>query len=209
MAAAGAAPGALGLARPAASGSRWRRKPARQDFSRIPEARRIIGMAAAVRESLATEAIRARTAASIAPASAAVASAVRPAEPKATDGPGRAPNRCVTAPNRCVTARSSPASITSTLPTDVTALGSRHFPYYQAYAVLPKLADGGQQAIHLGLVVVVDEPGPDRAAGVPQAERPGQFPRVVVAVPYVDRPRREALGHLPRRVPGHGEERRR
>src|SRR5579863_1830689 len=83
MAAAGAAEGALGLARPAASGSRWRRNAARQHFSRIPEARRIIGMAA-VPESLATEAIRAKTAASMAPASTAVASAVRPAEPKAT-----------------------------------------------------------------------------------------------------------------------------
>src|SRR5579862_4145530 len=172
MAAAGAAEGALGLARPAASGSRWRRKPARQDFSRIPEARRIIGMAAAVRESLATEAIRARTAASMAPASAAVASAVRPAESKATDGPGRAPNRCVTAPtkcvtapNRCVTARSSPASITSTLPTDVTALGLQT-PQQSAYAPGPQFPDGGQQAIDLGLVVVVDDPGPDRAAGV-------------------------------------------
>ncbi len=116
MAAAGAAPGALGLARPAASGSRWRKNAARQDFSRIPEVRRIIGMAAAVRESLATEASRASTAASMAPASTAVASAVRPAEPHTPEGLGRAPAKCVTA-------RSSPASIASTLPTDVTILG--------------------------------------------------------------------------------------
>ena len=133
MAAAGAADGALGLARPAASGSRWRWNAARQDFSRIPEVRRIIGMAAAVRESLATEASRASTAARMAPASTAVASAVRPAE-----GLGRAPARCVTA-------RSNPASITSTLPTDVTALGSQT-SLLSAYAVRSQFPDGGQQA---------------------------------------------------------------
>ena len=46
MAAAWAADGALGLARPAASGSRWRKNAARQDFSRSAEARRIMGSAA-------------------------------------------------------------------------------------------------------------------------------------------------------------------
>src|SRR5262245_5898765 len=49
-AAAGAADGALGLGRPAASGSRWRRNAARQDFSRSAEARRVIGRAAVDRE---------------------------------------------------------------------------------------------------------------------------------------------------------------
>ena len=77
MAAAGAADGALGLDRPAASGSRWRRNTAPQDFSRSAEARRIIGSAAVVRDGLATEVSRASTAANIAPARTAVASAVR------------------------------------------------------------------------------------------------------------------------------------
>ena len=78
MAAAGAADGALGLDRPAASGSRWRRNAARQDFSRSAEARRTIGSAAVVRDRLATEVSRASTAANMAPARTAVASAVRP-----------------------------------------------------------------------------------------------------------------------------------
>src|SRR2546423_2173082 len=77
-AAAGAAEGALGLDRPAASGSRWRRNPARQDFSRNAEARRIIGSAADVRDGLDTEVSRTRIAASIAPARTAPAIAVRP-----------------------------------------------------------------------------------------------------------------------------------
>ena len=67
-AAAGAADGALGLDRPAASGSRWRKNAARQDFSRSAEARRIIGRAAVARERLATEVSRASTAANMAPA---------------------------------------------------------------------------------------------------------------------------------------------
>src|SRR5580658_1715846 len=62
-AAAWAADGALGLARPAASGSRWRRNAARQDFSRSARARRINGRAVAVRETPATEVSRASTAA--------------------------------------------------------------------------------------------------------------------------------------------------
>src|SRR5215470_13029462 len=76
-AAAGAADGALGLGRPAASGSRWRRNAARQDFSRSAEARRVIGRAAVARERLATEASRTSTAANTAPARTAVARAVR------------------------------------------------------------------------------------------------------------------------------------
>src|SRR5260370_41854898 len=68
MAAAWAADGALGLDRPAASGSRWRKNAARQDFSRSAEVRRIIGRAAVERETLQTEGSRARTATSTAPA---------------------------------------------------------------------------------------------------------------------------------------------
>src|SRR3977135_3532521 len=77
-AAAGAAEGALGLDRPAASGSRWRRNPAHQDFSRSAEARRIIGRAADVRDGPDTEVSRTRIAASMAPARPAPAIAVRP-----------------------------------------------------------------------------------------------------------------------------------
>src|SRR6185295_7341191 len=81
-AAARAAEGALGLDRPAASGSRWRKNAARQDFSRRADVRRIIGSAAVVRERLAAEVSRASTAAaSTAPARTAApprASAVRP-----------------------------------------------------------------------------------------------------------------------------------
>src|ERR1700677_5261158 len=55
-----------------------------------------------------------------------------------------------------------------------------------AYAGRSELEHGGQQPVHLGLVVVVDEPGADGAAGVPQAARAGQLPRVVVAPPHVD-----------------------
>src|SRR6202050_2201279 len=83
-AAAGAAVGALGLFRPAASGSRCRKNAARQDFSRSAEARRISGIAAASPDTLATEATSASTAARMAPARAAGARPVRAAEP---DGP--------------------------------------------------------------------------------------------------------------------------
>src|SRR2546423_15296046 len=83
-AAAGAADGALGLARPAASGSRWRRNAARQDFSRSAEARRIIGSAAVVRDRLAPEVSRASTVANLAPARTAAASAGRPEGPAAS-----------------------------------------------------------------------------------------------------------------------------
>src|SRR5580704_8797260 len=76
VAAAGAAEGALGLVRPAASGSRWRKNAARQDFSRSARARRISGRAAAVREPPATEGSRASTAANIAPARTVAARAV-------------------------------------------------------------------------------------------------------------------------------------
>src|SRR5580704_4705204 len=78
VAAAGAAEGALGLVRPAASGSRWRKNAARQDFSRSARARRISGRAAAVRETPATEVSRASTAANMAPARTVAARAVRP-----------------------------------------------------------------------------------------------------------------------------------
>src|SRR5260370_20001394 len=77
-AAAEAADGAVGLDLPAASGSRWRRNAARQDFSRSAEARRIIGRPAVARERLATEVSRASTAANMTPASTAPARAVRP-----------------------------------------------------------------------------------------------------------------------------------
>ena len=73
-AAAGAAEGALGRDRPAASGSRWRKNATRQDLSRSAETRRVIG-AAAARESPATEVSRASTAANTAPARMAAASA--------------------------------------------------------------------------------------------------------------------------------------
>lgn len=49
QAAAGAAEGALGRGRPAASGSRWRRKAARQDFSRSADARPLSGIASVIR----------------------------------------------------------------------------------------------------------------------------------------------------------------
>src|SRR5580658_4230366 len=62
-AAARAAEGALGLDRPRASGSRCRRKPARQDFSRRAAARRCIGSTAAPREVRATDARRTKAAA--------------------------------------------------------------------------------------------------------------------------------------------------
>src|SRR5208282_4523283 len=105
-AAAGAADGALGLDRPAASGSRWRRNAARQDFSRSAETRRIIGRAAVARETPATEVSRASTAAKTAPARMAPASAVSP------DG--------LTA--SCVRSRSNPASMASRLPSTVIAI---------------------------------------------------------------------------------------
>src|SRR6202035_5092892 len=78
VAATGAADGALGLARPAASGSRWRKNAARQDFSRSARARRISGRAAAVRETPGTEVSRASTAANMAPARTAAVKAVSP-----------------------------------------------------------------------------------------------------------------------------------
>src|ERR1700721_1612425 len=76
VAAAGASDGALGLVRPAASGSRWRKNAARQDFSRSARARRISGRAAAVRETPATEVSRASAAANTAPARTVAAKAV-------------------------------------------------------------------------------------------------------------------------------------
>src|SRR5580693_1931810 len=106
MAAAWAADGALGLDRPAASGSRWRKNAASQDFSRSAEARRIIGRVAVVRDTLATEVSRASTAANMAPARTAPASAVRP------DG--------LTA--SWVRSRSSPASMVSRLLSTVIAI---------------------------------------------------------------------------------------
>ena len=78
VAAARAADGALGLVRPAASGSRWRKNAARQDFSRSARARLISGGAAAVRETPATEVSRAAAAANMAPARTAAAKAVSP-----------------------------------------------------------------------------------------------------------------------------------
>src|SRR5271156_854705 len=78
-AAARAADGALGLARPAASGSRCRKNAARQDFSRSARARRSTGRAAAAREGPATEVSRTSTAASTAPARTVAARAVRAA----------------------------------------------------------------------------------------------------------------------------------
>src|SRR5581483_3638972 len=106
-AAAGAAEGALGLDRPAASGSRWRRNAARQDFSRSAEARRTSGRAAESGDGQATEAIRARTAASMAPARTVPARAVRP------DGLAVS----------WIRSRSSPASMASRLPSIVTMTG--------------------------------------------------------------------------------------
>src|SRR5580704_13607390 len=78
VAAAGAADGALGLVRPAASGSRWRKNAARQDFSRSARERRTSGRAAAVRETPATEVSRARTAANMVPARMVAARTVSP-----------------------------------------------------------------------------------------------------------------------------------
>src|SRR5580658_3335794 len=106
VAAAGAAEGALGLVRPAASGSRWRKNAARQDFSRSARARRISGRAAAVREAPATEVSRASTAANMAPARTAAARAVRP------EG----------LPASWARSRSSPASMASRPPSAVIAI---------------------------------------------------------------------------------------
>jgi hypothetical protein len=74
QAAAGAAEGALGRGRPAASGSRWRRNPARHDFSRSAAVRPISGIAAETRPSQAALTRQA----TIAAASTATASVVTP-----------------------------------------------------------------------------------------------------------------------------------
>src|SRR5579862_9853534 len=76
-----------------------------------------------------------------------------------------------------------------------------------AYASGREVGDGGQQPVHFGLVVVVDQPGADPAAGFAQAQGTGQFPGVVVAVPHVDLPAGQPGRDLTGRVPGHGEER--
>src|SRR6516225_2421133 len=141
VAAAGAADGALGLVRPAASGSRWRKNAARQDFSRSARARRTCGRTAAVRETPATEVSRASTTASMAPARTVAASAVaigpiRPVGPAAS----------------WARSRSSPASMASRLPSAVIAIASATRPTPRprtelpsAYAVGRQLRDGGQQ----------------------------------------------------------------
>src|ERR1700761_4146673 len=49
-----------------------------------------------------------------------------------------------------------------------------------------QIGHGSQQPVDVGAVVVVDQAGPDRAAGVAQAQDAGQFPGVVVTVPHVD-----------------------
>src|SRR5260370_5087728 len=188
MAAAEAADGALGLDLPAASGSRWRRNAARQDFSRSAEARRIIGRPAVARERLATEVSRASTAANMTPASTAPARAVRPEGLTAS----------------CVRSRSSPArtAITaSRLPGTVTV----DRPFVRAgfqRTRSGKLGDSGPQAVDVGLVVVVDQAGPNRAAGAPPPVHAGPVPRVGVAVPDVDPARGQVLGDPPGRRPG-------
>src|SRR5581483_11893226 len=73
-AAAGAADGALGLARPAASGSRCRWNAARQDRSRSAETRRTAGTPAATRDTRDSEVTSTSIAARAAPARAAAAS---------------------------------------------------------------------------------------------------------------------------------------
>ena len=137
-AAAGAADGALGLARPAASGSRWRRNAASQDFSRSAQTRRISGMAAVARARPATEVSRAATAANAAPASTAPASTVRAEGLTAS----------------WARSRSSPASIASTLPNAVIAVTvsprSKRPDLLSAYAVRGKFGDRGKQPVHLG-----------------------------------------------------------
>src|SRR5689334_10183927 len=145
-AAAGTAEGALGLDRPAASGSRWRRNAAPQDFSRSAEARRISGWAADSGDGEATEAIRARTAASMAPARTVPASAVSP------DGLAAS----------WIRSRSSPVSMASRPPSSVTMSGPP-VELLLAYA-LGKPGHAGQQPVHVGLVVVVHQAGPDGAA---------------------------------------------
>ncbi len=112
--AARAADGALGLVRPAASGSRWRKNAARQDFSRSARARRISGRAAAVRETAATEVSRASTAANMAPARtvAARAVAVGPIRPEGLTASWVDGTR----------SRSNPASMASRPPSAVIAI---------------------------------------------------------------------------------------
>src|SRR6202050_3996325 len=155
-AAAGAADGALGLARPAASGSRWRRNAARQDFSRSARARRSSGIAAVTRARPAIAVSSAKTAAKAAPASTAPASTV------SADG--------LTA--SCARSRSRPASTASRLPSAVIAVIAssrssdppREEDQFSAYALSGELGDRGEQAIDLGRVGGGDEAGPGRGA---------------------------------------------
>src|SRR5271166_3176111 len=104
QAAAGTAVGALGRGRPAASGSRWRRYAADQDFSRRPAARRVSGGAVAIRAMRAPSAATAATRPISTAASTAVLTNVRALGPV-----GRCP-RC----RRTAAAASAPSRIPGT-----------------------------------------------------------------------------------------------
>src|SRR5215472_7812377 len=68
-----------------------------------------------------------------------------------------------------------------------------------------QLRYAGEQTLHVTSIVVVHQSCPDRAASLPDAEHPGEFPGVVVAVPHIDPAAGQVVGHLPRRAAIDGE----
>ncbi len=68
-----------------------------------------------------------------------------------------------------------------------------------------QLRDGGEEAIHVGTVVIVHEPRAHGAARIADTQRPGELPGVVVAVPDVHVAASQMRRDLGRRVARHVE----